>query len=251
MRPRGLVIAVDGPSGAGKSTAGRALAARLGYTYVDTGAMYRALALKALRLGVSLGDGEALGELLARTELELTPGGRAIRLDGEDVTTAIRTREVSTASSQVSTHGRVRRDMVSRQQQMGRDGGIVMDGRDIGTATSPTPTSSSTSMPTRPSVPDGAMPSFRRRAPASTSLLSNATCGSATGPTRSAPSRLSSARWTRSTSTRRRSVPTRSSSDCSPKRHCAFAESALAGIAYRIHHQSPVVRVTRAANQRR
>ncbi len=137
MRPSGLVIAVDGTSGAGKSTAGRALAARLGYTYVDTGAMYRALALKALRLGTSLADGLALSRLLADTELELTEGGKGIRLDGEDVTSAIRTREVSTAASQVSTHGGVRRDMVARQQRMGRDGGIVMDGRDIGTAVFP------------------------------------------------------------------------------------------------------------------
>ena len=137
MRPRGLVIAIDGTSGAGKSTAGRALAARLGYTYVDTGAMYRALALKALRLGTPLENGLALSRLLAETEIELTDGGKGIRLDGEDVTSAIRTREVSTAASQVSTNGGVRRDLVARQQRMGHDGGIVMDGRDIGTAVFP------------------------------------------------------------------------------------------------------------------
>src|SRR5207344_2794183 len=100
-RSRGLVVAIDGPSGAGKSTAGRALAARLGYTYIDTGAMYRALALKALRRGVPTGAEAALVELSRGTGIELVDGGRAVELDGVDVSAAIRTREVSVASSQV------------------------------------------------------------------------------------------------------------------------------------------------------
>jgi cytidylate kinase len=137
VRPRGLVIAVDGPSGAGKSTAARALAERLGYTFIDTGAMYRALALKARRAGVALESEEALSELLASSRIELTHGGRGVALDGADVSGEIRTREVSAAASRVSVHPRVRRAMVARQQQLGREGGVVLDGRDIGTAVFP------------------------------------------------------------------------------------------------------------------
>jgi cytidylate kinase len=135
-RPRGLVIAIDGPSGAGKSTAGRTLAARLGYTFLDTGAMYRALALKALREKVPLDDERALAELARRTTIELVRGD-GVRLEGEDVAAAIRTREVSGAASRVSAHPQVRRQMVARQQELGREGGVVLDGRDIGTAVFP------------------------------------------------------------------------------------------------------------------
>lgn len=131
------MIAIDGPSGAGKSTAGKALAARLGYVFIDTGAMYRALALKALARRVSLVDGEALAALLRETRIELVDGGLGVRLDGEDATAAIRTREVSAAASRVSTHTPVRREMVARQQALGRQGGVVLDGRDIGTAVFP------------------------------------------------------------------------------------------------------------------
>ena len=133
---RGLVIAIDGPSGAGKSTAGRELADRLGYVFLDTGAMYRALALAAMRAGVPLDDEAALAALAARVPIELRPGG-AVILDGEDVTTAIRTQEVGSAASRVSVHPAVRRHMVARQREMGRAGGVVMDGRDIGTAVFP------------------------------------------------------------------------------------------------------------------
>jgi cytidylate kinase len=132
-----LVIAIDGPSGAGKSTAGRALAARLGYVFVDTGAMYRALALKALRSGIPLEDGEALAGLAQATRIDLTDGGRSVSVDGEDATAAIRTREVSAAASRVSVHPAVRREMVARQREMGERGGVVLDGRDIGTAVFP------------------------------------------------------------------------------------------------------------------
>jgi cytidylate kinase len=134
--PRGLVIAIDGPSGAGKSTAGRIVAARLGYVFLDTGAMYRALALKALRARASLDDAAALADLARQARIEIAPDG-AVRLDGEDVTGSLRTREVSAAASRVSVHPAVRRVMVARQQEMGRRGGIVMDGRDIGTAVFP------------------------------------------------------------------------------------------------------------------
>ena len=136
MRPRGLVVAIDGPSGAGKSTAGRAVADRLGYVFLDTGAMYRALALAALREGVPLDDAAAVAALAERVNLDLEPGG-AVILDGEDVTSALRTQEVGAAASRVSVHPPVRRHMVARQREMGQAGGVVMDGRDIGTAVFP------------------------------------------------------------------------------------------------------------------
>jgi CMP/dCMP kinase len=135
--PRGLVIAIDGPSGAGKSTAGRLLASRLGYVFLDTGAMYRALAFQALRRGVPLDDGQGLADLARQARIELAPRGDGVLLDGEDVSAAIRTREVSAAASRVSVHPAVRREMVSRQREMGQKGGVVMDGRDIGTAVFP------------------------------------------------------------------------------------------------------------------
>jgi cytidylate kinase len=137
LRPRGLVIAIDGPSGAGKSTAGRTLAARLGYVFLDTGAMYRALALQALRGGVALHDAQALAALARTSRIDLAPRGEGVSLDGADVTAAIRTREVSAAASRVSVHPEVRREMVARQREMGRGGGVVLDGRDIGTAVFP------------------------------------------------------------------------------------------------------------------
>lgn len=136
-RRRGLVIAIDGPSGAGKSTAAKALARRLGYTFINTGAMYRALAWKALRRGLSLEDGPCLAGLLGETRIELVDGGLGVLLDGEDVTREIRTQEVSAAASHVSVHPDVRRGMVARQQELGRDGGVVLDGRDIGSAVFP------------------------------------------------------------------------------------------------------------------
>lgn len=135
MKP--LVIAIDGPSGAGKSTAGRALAQRLGYVFIDTGAMYRALALKASRAAVDASDAPVLAELLKSSRIELREGGRQVLLDGEDVTAAIRTRDVSALASRVSVHPAVRREMVARQRELGRDGGVVLDGRDIGTAVFP------------------------------------------------------------------------------------------------------------------
>ena len=137
MRSHGLVVAIDGPSGAGKSTAGRTLAARLGYTYIDTGAMYRALALKASRAGVSLDSEEALASLCRASSIQLMDGGRRVLLDGDDVTAEVRSREISRASSLVSVHPGVRVEMVARQRELGRDGGVVLDGRDIGSAVFP------------------------------------------------------------------------------------------------------------------
>ena len=137
MRTNGLVVAIDGPSGAGKSTAGRALAAQLAYTYIDTGAMYRALALKASRAGVSLDAEEALAQLVRASSIQLTEGGRRVLLDGYDVTADIRSREISRASSLVSVHPSVRVEMVARQRELGKEGGVVLDGRDIGTAVFP------------------------------------------------------------------------------------------------------------------
>jgi CMP/dCMP kinase len=137
MSRRGLVIAIDGPSGAGKSTVGRALAERLGYTFVDTGAMYRALAWKALDRGVSLDAEPELADLAAHAHIELVSGGRGVKLDGRDVTAQIRSREVTAAASRTSAHPAVRRAMVAQQRELGRQGGIVLDGRDIGTAVFP------------------------------------------------------------------------------------------------------------------
>jgi len=137
MRSNGLVVAIDGPSGAGKSTAGRTLAALLGYMYIDTGAMYRALALKASRSGVSLDSEEALAALCRASSIQLAEGGRRVLLDGYDVTADVRSREISRASSMVSVHPGVRVEMVARQREMGKDGGVVLDGRDIGTAVFP------------------------------------------------------------------------------------------------------------------
>jgi cytidylate kinase len=131
------VIAIDGPSGAGKSTAGRALAERLEYTFIDTGAMYRALAFKTARARVDPADGAAVAVLLQGARIELQDGGRRVWLDGEDVSEAIRTPEISALASQVSAHTAVRREMVARQRALGAAGGVVLDGRDIGTAVFP------------------------------------------------------------------------------------------------------------------
>jgi cytidylate kinase len=134
---RGLVIAVDGPSGAGKSTAARTLAERLGYVFIDTGAMYRAVALAASRRGLTLDDGAPIGALAASLRIELLGSLPRVIVDGEDVTELLRTPEMSLAASRVSAHSPVRRVLVARQRTMGGQGGVVMDGRDIGSAVFP------------------------------------------------------------------------------------------------------------------
>lgn len=133
MRP--LIIAIDGPSGAGKGTVARALAARLGYKHLDTGAMYRAVGWKAMRDRLSLDDEAAVGMLAERARLDVGPG--AVRIDGTDVTTVIRTPEIDRAAALVSRLPRVRAALVRQQRREGKQGGIVMEGRDIGTVVFP------------------------------------------------------------------------------------------------------------------
>lgn len=136
---RKLIIAVDGPAGAGKSTIASRLARKLGYVNLESGAMYRALALKAIEWDISFDDGPALRKLAegARIALEPTLGGNRVLLDGKDVSSRIRERDVTEAASRVSVHPVVREWMVARQQDMGKDGAVVMEGRDIGTKVFP------------------------------------------------------------------------------------------------------------------
>ncbi|WP_200889237.1 (d)CMP kinase [Jeotgalibacillus soli] len=128
-------IALDGPAAAGKSTVAKILADRLGFVYIDTGAMYRTLTLKALKNNKNLENEEELTSLLLNTNIELKPGvnGQRVFLDGQEVTNDIRSTEVTNNVSLVSTHAAVRKEMVRRQQLLVKNGGVVMDGRDIGT----------------------------------------------------------------------------------------------------------------------
>jgi len=134
-----MVIAIDGPSGVGKSTVARAVAARLGFNYVESGAMYRAVALRALETGTPLDAASRLGDLAARLKFrfEMRPAGNRLWLGGRDVTDAIRTPEVTRAASIVSTHAVVRKHLVERQRALACEGGVVMEGRDIGTVVFP------------------------------------------------------------------------------------------------------------------
>ncbi|PSH02998.1 MAG: (d)CMP kinase [Acidobacteria bacterium] len=134
-----LVIAIDGPAGAGKSTIASRLAKSFGYVNLESGAMYRALGLKAIEIGVSVGDGPALLALAKQStiELEPTPEGNRVLLNHRDVSARIRERDVTDAASRVSTHPEVREWMVSRQREMGANGGVIMEGRDIGTVVFP------------------------------------------------------------------------------------------------------------------
>lgn len=138
---RGLVVAIDGPAGAGKSTVAAHLAQVFGLMNLETGAMYRALALKALRTGTALDDGDAVLALTLGTSITLQPdtAGNCVLLDGVDVTTQLRAPEVTAAASQVSVHGPVRAWMVAAQRDMGNaaECGVVMEGRDIGTVVFP------------------------------------------------------------------------------------------------------------------
>ena len=130
-----ISIAIDGPAAAGKSTVAKLVAENLSYIYIDTGAMYRALTLKALTKDVNLENAMELYTLLTQTQIQLVPekGGQFVYLDGNDVTDKIRSQEVTNSVSIVSKHQSVREEMVSRQQRLAEGGGVVMDGRDIGT----------------------------------------------------------------------------------------------------------------------
>lgn len=130
-----MVIAIDGPAGAGKSSVARAVASELGFTYLDSGAMYRSVALAALERQLDLDDGEGLGALAGGLGIEFDE--RRVLLDGEDVSDAIRAPAVTAAASRVSAHPQVREAMVSRQRDLIADGRYVAEGRDIGTVVSP------------------------------------------------------------------------------------------------------------------
>jgi cytidylate kinase len=136
---RKLIIAIDGPAGAGKSTIASRLARKLDYTSLESGAMYRALALKAILAHVSFEDEAELLKLARNSRIELEPAanGNRVLLDGQEVTDRVRERDVSEAASRVSVHPEVREWMIRRQQEMGAGGGVVMEGRDIGTKVFP------------------------------------------------------------------------------------------------------------------
>jgi cytidylate kinase len=136
---RRLIIAIDGPAGAGKSTIASQLARKLGYVNLESGAMYRALALKAIEWDVSLDDEHALLKLAQEARIALEPiiGGNRVLLDGHDVSSRVRERDVTEAASRVSVHPKVREWMVARQREMGIAGGVIMEGRDIGTKVFP------------------------------------------------------------------------------------------------------------------
>lgn len=136
---RRLVIAIDGPAASGKSTTAKLVAKRLGYLYIDTGAMYRAMALKAKLSGITLSDAEAVDRMCQQTTITQKPGPEGVItfLDGRDVSREIRTPEISQLASDISTISAVRRKLVAQQQEMGKQGGVVMEGRDIGTVVFP------------------------------------------------------------------------------------------------------------------
>jgi len=137
--PRKLIIAIDGPAGVGKSTIASRLARKLGYVNLESGAMYRALALRAIEWDASFDDEEALLKMAqdSRIKLESTMGGNRVLLNGKDISARIRERDVTEAASRVSVHPKVREWMVARQREMGIGGGVVMEGRDIGTKVFP------------------------------------------------------------------------------------------------------------------
>ena len=136
---RKLIIAIDGPVGSGKSSAARRVAELLGYTYLDSGAMYRALALKAIRQGIPFDAAEKLETLASKTRIDLLAGenGQRVMLDGADVTAEIRSPAASLSASKIAVLPGVRRHLVAEQRRAGASGGVVMEGRDIGTAVFP------------------------------------------------------------------------------------------------------------------
>ncbi len=138
MRPNGLVIAIDGPAGAGKTTAARSLARRLDYTYLDTGATFRAVALKVIRSGADTDDPDAMAVFARGAEIRF--GGdeqERIFLNGEDITEQIRSQEISNTASKISAYPDVRHILTELWRRIGKDGGVVLEGRDIGTVVFP------------------------------------------------------------------------------------------------------------------
>lgn len=134
-----LIIAIDGPSGAGKSTVARYLAKRLGYMYIDTGSMYRALALRAKEESIEINDEETLSRLASKIDIyfETMDDKILVFCDGEEITESIRRPEISRMASEISKHQAVRKELVKKQRDMGKKGGVVLEGRDIGTVVFP------------------------------------------------------------------------------------------------------------------
>ena len=139
MSPKKNIVTIDGPSGSGKSTISRLIAEKLNYTYLDTGAMYRAVGYKAVQLGVDLEDDSGLSQLLETLDLQLAPGTGDTRvfLDGQDISEAIRTAEMGLVASKVSAQSVVRQKLTRMQQKMGENGEVVVEGRDTGTVVFP------------------------------------------------------------------------------------------------------------------
>ena len=130
-----IQIAIDGPAGAGKSTIAKIVAEALRFTYIDTGAMYRAVTYKAMKENIQLHDAEAIEKMLQETAITLKPSeqGQLVFVDGQDVSQAIRSNEVTANVSEVAAHANIREILVAMQQKLAEDGGVVMDGRDIAT----------------------------------------------------------------------------------------------------------------------
>jgi cytidylate kinase len=137
MAGKQVIVAIDGPAGAGKSTLAKRVAQRLGFLYINTGAMYRSVALWALRLRIDLSDTQKLEELAKAAHIELDPAGDKVNLNGEDITEALNDPAVSDAASRVSSVPGVRRALVAAQREMAADHSVVMEGRDIGTVVFP------------------------------------------------------------------------------------------------------------------
>ncbi|UFS68919.1 (d)CMP kinase [Geomonas sp. RF6] len=139
VREKGVIVAIDGPSGAGKSTITKLLAQRLGYIHLDTGAMFRAVALMASQRGIAVDDDAALAALCSTLEISFLREGVGARVlvNGEDVSSAIRTEEISLLTSAISARKPVRAALLAMQRQMAREGGVILEGRDIGTVVFP------------------------------------------------------------------------------------------------------------------
>lgn len=139
MHKNGLQVAIDGPASAGKSTVAKIVAKKFNYIYVDTGAMYRSITYKAIQNNINLNDEKKIVELLHKTKITFTPGSpvQNVFIDGEEVTDKIRSEKVTNNVSTVAALPLIRTDLVKRQQEIAKDGGVVMDGRDIGTTVLP------------------------------------------------------------------------------------------------------------------